>query len=194
MTMNSTKVGVYIRVSTVEQNLDGQRLAIQTWLDGQGLTAVWYEDKSTGNNLDRAAFTALQQDVFNGKVKTVVVYKLDRLSRSLRDGINVLTDWLDAGIRVVSVTQQLDFSGAAGKLIASVLFAVSEMETETRKERQADGIKAAKAKGVYKGRAKGTSTVDSGRVRELKAQGLKVTEIATALGISRQSVYSHLEA
>lgn len=190
--MNSTKVGVYIRVSTVEQNLDGQRLSIQTWLDGQGLTAVWYEDKSTGNNLDRAAFTALQQDVFNGKVKTVVVYKLDRLSRSLRDGINVLTDWLDAGIRVVSVTQQLDFSGAAGKLIASVLFAVSEMETETRKERQADGIKAAKAKGVYKGRAKGSSTVDSGRVRELKAQGLKVTEIATSLGISRQSVYSHL--
>ena len=190
--MSSTKVGVYIRVSTVEQNLDGQRLAIQTWLDGQGLTAVWYEDKSTGNNLDRAAFTALQQDVFNGKVKTVVVYKLDRLSRSLRDGINVLTDWLDAGIRVVSVTQQLDFSGAAGKLIASVLFAVSEMETETRKERQADGIKAAKAKGVYKGRAKGSSTVDSGRVQELKAQGLKVTEIATSLGISRQSVYSHL--
>ena len=190
--MSSTKVGVYIRVSTLEQNLDGQRLAIQTWLDGQGLTAVWYEDKSTGNNLGRAAFTALQQDVFNGKVKTVVVYKLDRLSRSLRDGINVLTDWLDAGIRVVSVTQQLDFSGAAGKLIASVLFAVSEMETETRKERQADGIKAAKAKGVYKGRAKGSSTVDSGRVRELKSQGLKVTEIATALGISRQSVYSHL--
>ncbi len=190
--MSSTKVGVYIRVSTLEQNLDGQRLAIQTWLDGQGLTAVWFEDKSTGNNLGRAAFTALQQDVFNGKVKTVVVYKLDRLSRSLRDGINVLTDWLDAGIRVVSVTQQLDFSGAAGKLIASVLFAVSEMETETRKERQADGIKAAKAKGVYKGRAKGSSTVDSGRVRELKSQGLKVTEIATALGISRQSVYSHL--
>ena len=190
--MSSTKVGVYIRVSTVEQNLDGQRLAIQTWLDCQGLTAVWYDDKSTGNNLDRAAFTALQQDVFNGKVKTVVVYKLDRLSRSLRDGINVLTDWLDAGIRVVSVTQQLDFSGAAGKLIASVLFAVSEMETETRKERQADGIKAAKAKGVYKGRAKGSSTVDSGRVQELKAQGLKVTEIATSLGISRQSVYSHL--
>lgn len=190
--MSSTKVGVYIRVSTVEQNLDGQRLSIQTWLDGQGLTAVWYEDKSTGNNLDRAAFTALQQDVFNGKVKTVVVYKLDRLSRSLRDGINVLTDWLDAGIRVVSVTQQLDFSGAAGKLIASVLFAVSEMETETRKERQADGIKAAKAKGVYKGRVKGSSTVDSVRVQELKAQGLKVTEIATSLGISRQSVYSHL--
>ena len=190
--MTSTKVGVYIRVSTVEQNLDGQRLSIQTWLDGQGLTAVWYEDKSTGNNLDRAAFSDLQQDVFNGKVKTVVVYKLDRLSRSLRDGINVLTDWLDAGIRVVSVTQQLDFSGAAGKLIASVLFAVSEMETETRKERQADGIKAAKAKGVYKGRAKGSSTVDSGRVQELKSQGLKVTEIATSLGISRQSVYSHL--
>ena len=66
MTMSSTKVGVYIRVSTVEQNLDGQRLAIQTWLDCQGLTAVWYEDKSTGNNLDRAAFTALQQDVVNG--------------------------------------------------------------------------------------------------------------------------------
>jgi DNA invertase Pin-like site-specific DNA recombinase len=190
--MSGSKVAVYVRVSTVDQNLDGQRLAIQTWLDGQGLQARWYEDKSTGNNLDRPAFKELQKDVFNGKIKTVVVYKLDRLSRSLRDGINVLTDWLDAGVRVVAVTQQLDFAGAAGKLIASVLLAIGEMETETRKERQADGIKAAKAKGVYKGRAKGTNTIDGTRARELKAQGLKVTEIATALGVSRQTVYTHL--
>src|SRR5580704_685848 len=101
-----SKVAVYARVSTVGQNLDGQRAEIQRWLDGNGITdAEWFIDKASGTTLNRPAFQRLQKAVFSGGVKTVVCYKLDRLSRSLREGIEVLCDWCDRGLRVVAVTQ-----------------------------------------------------------------------------------------
>ena len=86
--------------------------------------------------------------MFKGKVKIVVVWKLDRLSRSIVDGLNVLADWCNRGIRVVSVTQQLDFNGTVGKMLAAIFFALGEMEQETRRERQAAGIALAKKRQV----------------------------------------------
>ena len=83
--------------------------------------------RASGDDLDRRQFAKLQADIFAGEVDTVVVWKLDRLSRSLRDGVNVLADWCDRGLRVVSVTQQIDFNGALGKMLAAVLLGVAEM-------------------------------------------------------------------
>lgn len=145
-------IACYIRVSTTGQNAAGQKADIERWITGQGFAndAVrWFEDKESGKTLERAAFADLQKAVFMGEIKTVVVWRLDRLSRNQRDGINTLADWCEKGVRVVSVTQQLDLSGATGRLIAGVLFAVGEMELEAIKERQAVGIAAAKQKGVY---------------------------------------------
>lgn len=186
---------VYVRVSTVGQNEAGQRREVQRWLTVNGIQdAIWFVDKETGTNLDRPGFEKLQRDIFDGKVKTVVVWKLDRLSRSLKDGITTLCDWCDRGIRVVSVTQQIDFNGAVGKLIAAVLFAVAQMENETRRERQAVGIAAAKERGVYTGRKKGAVKlgVDPGRAAELRQQGLTHAEIAQALGVSLSSVRRYI--
>ena len=79
-------VGVYVRVSTVGQNAAGQKREIQRWLEGNGVeNASWFVDKSTGNNLNRPAFEGLQKADFNGEIKTIVVWKLDRLSRSSQD-------------------------------------------------------------------------------------------------------------
>ena len=80
------KTAVYIRVSTVGQNEAGQRQEIKRWLAGNGLEAIWYIDKESGNHLDRPEFQRLQAEIFNGTIKTVVVWKLDRLSRSLQYG------------------------------------------------------------------------------------------------------------
>lgn len=187
--------GVYVRVSSTSQNEAGQRHELQRWLTGQGIQdAIWFVDKESGSTLARPAFDKLQRDIFNGKVKCVVVWKLDRLSRSLKDGISVLCEWCDKGIRVVSVTQMIDFNGAVGKLIAAVLFAVAQLENETRRERQAAGIAVAKEKGVYTGRKKGAVKlgVDQGRAVELRRQGLTYTEIAQALGVSVSSVRRYL--
>ena len=118
-------IGCYVRVSGPEQNERGQRAEIQKWLKGNGLEARFYLDKQSGDNLDRPAFKRLQRDIFSGKIKTVVVWKLDRLSRSLIDGLNTLADWCNRGVRVVSVTQQLDFNGTMGHMLAAIFFALS---------------------------------------------------------------------
>jgi DNA invertase Pin-like site-specific DNA recombinase len=131
--------------------------------------------------------------VFNGQVGTVVIYKLDRLSRSLRDGLNTLGEWIERGLRVVSVTQQIDFNGTVGKIIAAVLLGIGEMEQETRRERQAAGIAEARKAGVYKGRKVGTTKAKPERALELRAKGLSATEIATALGVSRMSVFRYFK-
>ncbi len=190
---------IYVRVSTIGQNEEGQRREIERWLRGNGVDPInvrWYLDKSTGDNLDRPAFEQLQDDIFRGEIQTVVVYKLDRLSRSLRDGITTLCDWCDRGIRVVSTTQQIDLNGTVGKMIASILFAVAQMETETRRERQAAGIAVAKERGVYTGRPKGATKagIDTKRAAKLREKGLTNKEIAQALGVSVSSAKRYRQA
>lgn len=188
-----SKTAVYVRVSTIGQKEASQRQEIDRWLRGHGIKdAVYYVDKKTGDNLKRPAFERLQSAIFNGEVKTVIVYKLDRLSRSLKDGINTLTDWLNQGVRIVSVTQQLDFSGATGQLVAAVLFAVAQMEQETRRERQAAGIAAAKADGVYLGRKPGSTKAKPARAKQLRDKGNTVPEIAQAMGVSQRTVFNYL--
>ena len=110
---------------------------------------MWFEDKETGATLKRSAFQRLQQAFFSGEVKTAVVWKLDRLARSMREGVIVLTNWCDRGARVVSITQQIDLSGTIGHLVASVLFAIAEIELQHTRERQAAGIAIAKEKGSF---------------------------------------------
>jgi len=189
MKARSKKVAAYVRVSTTGQNEAGQVAAITRWIEGHDVGNVeWFIDKATGTNLERPEFKRLQAALFNREFDTVLVFKLDRLARSLRDGINVLCEWLDKGVRLVSVTQELDFTGTTGKLIASTLFAVAEMENEVRRERQAEGIAVAKAEGTYKGRKAGAVTHKADRIRELIGRGLTHAEVAKSLGCSTKTV------
>jgi DNA invertase Pin-like site-specific DNA recombinase len=188
-------VACYVRVSTIGQNEAGQHREIERWLKGNGAdanTVRWYLDKSTGDNLNRPGFENLQRDIFQGDIGTVVIWRLDRLSRTMRDGLNTLCDWCDRSLRIVSVSQQIDFNGTIGKMIASVLFGVAEMEQQTRRERQRAGIDAAKSRGVYRGRQKGTTKATPDRALALRDSGLKVDEIATAMGVSRRTAMRYV--
>jgi DNA invertase Pin-like site-specific DNA recombinase len=102
--------------------------------------------------------------------------------------LNVLCDWCDRGLRVVSTTQQIDFNGTVGKMLAAVLLGIAEMEQQTRRERQAAGIAVAKKAGVYRGRQPGTTKASPERARALAAKGNSVDEIACALGCSPRTV------
>lgn len=186
----------YCRVSSSHQKNASQKAEIQNWLRRHNIKAQqvrWFEDKETGKTLKRPAFEALQKAIFDGVVKTVVVWKLDRISRRQNDGINLLADWCERGVRVVVVTQQIDLNGAVGRMIASVLFGLAEIELEYRRERQAAGIRVAKTKGVYQGRQKGTTKALPDRASELRAQGLKVLEISNALGVTPRTVFRYLD-
>src|SRR3954453_14679694 len=163
-------IACYCRVSSVRQKTDSQKPEIRRWLQGNGVdpsTVEWFEDKETGRTLRRPAFDRLQKGIFAGAVKTVVVWKLDRLSRRQRDGVNLLADWCERGVRVVVVTQQVDLSGAVGRMVASVLFGLAEIESEYRRERQAAGIDVAKERGIYRGRQRVTTRTSPRRAQEL---------------------------
>lgn len=189
-------IAAYVRVSSKRQKDDGQRAEIQKWLDANGIDAKqveWYADKETGRTMQRPEFDRLQKDIFNGKVKCVILWKLDRLSRRLKDGVTTLADWAERGLKIVVVTQQLEFNGAVGRTLAALLMGLSEIEWEYRKERQQAGIAVAKKKNIYKGRKAGTTKGKPERAKELKAKGLNAAEIATALGVSERTVFRYLD-
>lgn len=186
----------YIRVSSAKgQKTDSQRAELEAWQKRQRLKKVrWFEDKDSATNLQRKAFQQLQAAIFKGEVDTVVIWKLDRIARSLKEGVNILEDWCNRGVRVVSITQQIDLSGAVGKLIASLLFGIAEIELQHAKERQAVGIALAKKRGVYQGRKRGTTKANPDRAKTLRKQGLTVPEIANALDVSEGSVWNYLRS
>jgi len=140
----------------------------------------------------RPSLHALQKGIFDGTIKTVVVWKLDRLARYFREGVEVVCDWRQKGIRVVSVTQQIDLSGTVGRMVAGVLFAIAEIELQHIRERQAIGIAVAKKKGIYTGRKFGKTKAPPARARALRKQGLTVSEIAQALGVEERTVFNYL--
>jgi len=181
----------------MNQRNDSQRSEIRRWLRGNGIETAsvqWFEDKESGKSLERPAFKALQEAVFRGTIKTVIVWKLDRISRHQIEGISVLAEWCDRGVRVVSVTQLIDLRGAVGRMVASVLFGLAEIELEYRKERQAAGIRVAKSRGVYRGRKQGTTKATPNRAIDLRDRGLSIAEIANALDVSSRTVFRYLAA
>ena len=187
--------GVYIRVSSPKgQKTDSQRAELETWLKRhRQKTVQWFEDRESETTLQRDDFQKLQAAICAGKINTVVVWKLDRLARSLKEGVNVLADWCKRGVRVIAITQQIDLSGPVGHLIASLLFGIAEIELLHAKERQAAGIAVAKKRGIYTGRQQGTTKAAPLRARTLRKQRLTVLEIAQALGVKERTVYHYLK-
>lgn len=188
------KTAAYIRISSSSQNPASQRAELQRWLDNHGYAPdciQWFSDTETGAHTNRPALDALRKAIFAGEIETVIVWKLDRLARTMQDGINLLSDWCKQGVRVISVTQQIDLSGSTGQMVAGLLFAIGQIERDYIRERQAAGIAAAKARGVYKGGNKPPKASHS-RAKELRAKGLTILEIATALGVSIRTVHRYL--
>ena len=191
--MAKQKVAIYLRVSSFDQQkgLKSQEKALKDYCSNQGFDdVVWYRDIMTGSKIKRPQFNKLKEAIFLGKVNTVICWKLDRLSRSLKDGINTLCKWLEKEIRVVSVTQQLDFSGAVGKMVAGILFAVAEMERENLRENTKRGLAAAKARGSKLGKRPKLFAKD---IVPLIQDGFTIGEVSKRLGKTRQAIYNALE-
>jgi DNA invertase Pin-like site-specific DNA recombinase len=190
-------VGVLLRVSSDDQKHDSQRDVVSEWLRNKEVdpeTCEWYVETETGRKIARKELDRLGRDIHAGRIKTVLVYKIDRISRTMLDGIQLVIGWANKGIRVISATEPLDLSGTMGQMVATLLFGLAEIEWKNRRERQRDGIASAKRKGgVYKGRKAGTTKAKPERIRELRVQGLQAPEIAQALGVSVRTVFRHLE-
>lgn len=138
-------VAAYTRISTHAQSdgygLDTQRKKIRQWCDLHGVDNVtWYTDTASGGDTDRDGLQELLNDVQSGDVDAVVVYKADRLSRSLKDLLNVIDDALaPTGTAFVSVTEQFDTSTPTGRLFLQMVGSFSEFERALITERMRDG-------------------------------------------------------
>lgn len=173
----------YARVSTIDQDLSIQQNALKA----AGCEVVRAE-KASGTCRDgRTELQTLLDFLHAGD--TLIVTRVDRLARSIRDLQNIVHELKAKGVALKATEQPIDTSTAACKAFLDMLGFFAEFETNLRRERQLEGIAAAKAAGVYRGRK---PSIDGAEVRRLKAEGLGATEIAKRLGIGRASVYRTL--
>jgi DNA invertase Pin-like site-specific DNA recombinase len=180
----SGKLIGYARVSTTDQDLTVQREALR-----RAGVGVIFEEKASG--IKRDGRTELQKVLsVLGKGDALVVTRLDRLGRSLRDLANISHEIELAGAHLKVLEQSVDTSSAAGRAFFGMLATFAAFETDVRLERQLEGIVMAKREGVYKG---GKPRLDRVRVKELSDNGLGPAAIARELKMARSSVYRLLE-
>ncbi len=170
----------YARVSSIDQDLTIQEEALRA----AGCDTIRSEKISGTSREGRQELETLLEFLHEGD--TLVVTRIDRLARSIRDLQNLVHDLRARGVTLRATEQPIDTSNAAGKAFLDMLGVFAEFETNLRKERQMEGIAKAKAKGIYKGRK---PTIDAAEVAKLRAEGLGATEIAKRLKIGRASVY-----
>jgi len=170
----------YARVSTSEQDLTVQEEALKA----AGCEVVRSEKISGTSRDGRSELQNLMDFAREGDA--IVVTRIDRLARSVRDLQNIVYELNERGVSLRATEQSVDTSTSAGKCFLDMLSVFAEFETNLRRERQMEGIKKAKEKGVYTGRRQ---TIDVQKVRELRDSGMGATAIARELGIERTSVY-----
>ena len=170
----------YARVSTSAQDLTIQREA----LEAAGCEIVRCEKVSGTSVQGREELNNLLDFIREGD--ELIVTRIDRLARSIRDLQNIVHSLTEKGVVLRATEQAVDTATAAGKCFLDMLGVFAEFETNLRKERQMEGIAKAKERGVYRGRK---ATIDAEKVRELKESGMSPTKIAKEMGIGRASVY-----
>lgn len=183
--MNGQKIG-YIRVSASDQNVERQ-------LDGMELDRT-FTDKVSGKSTDRPQLQEMLRFVREGD--HLLVHSMDRLARNLIDLRQMVQELTKRGVRITFVKEGLTFNGedaAMSVLLLSVMGAVAEFERAIIKERQAEGIRIARQKGVYKGRKAALTDDQIGEVRRKVAEGIPKARIAREYKCSRETIYKYMQ-
>ena len=184
MTKVGQKVG-YIRASSFGQNTARQ-------LDGMKLDRT-FEEKISGRDTNRPELQAMLAYVRDGD--TVVVHEMSRLARNLSDLLALVNNLTSRGVKVTFIKENLTFSGQddpMSKLMLQIMGACSEFEVSILRQRQAEGISLAKARGVYKGRKPSLTDAQAEQLRLRAQAGEKKTDLAEEYKVSRETVYAYL--
>lgn len=178
----------YARVSTDDQNLELQLDA----LNQAGCEQV-FEDRQSGA---KAARPGLEKALeFARKGDSIVVWRLDRLSRSLKDLIEMVNSLEAEGIGLKSLHESIDTSSSSGKLIFHIFGALAEFERNLIRERTQAGLKAARARGRLGGRPKALSEEKQElAVKLYDEQQHSIDQICEMMGISKPTLYKYIEA
>jgi DNA invertase Pin-like site-specific DNA recombinase len=176
----------YVRVSTIAQTLDQQNAA----LAAAGVTKT-FSDTMSGARDDRPGLAALLDYVRDGD--TVVVWKLDRLGRNTLHILETVKALTDRGVTLISTTDGIDSSTAAGRMMIGVLGSLAEYERELVKERTALKRAMSLANGTKFGRRKKIAEQSHiATARRMKDDGHTARDVAKYLGVSRATLYRYL--
>ncbi len=175
----------YARVSTAEQTAALQ----EDDLRAAGCFRVW-TDIASGASADRPKLTELFDQLRAGD--TLVVWRLDRLGRSLPHLIETIRDLEARGVGFKSVQENIDTTTPGGRLVFHVFGALASFELELVRERTMAGLVAARARGRLGGRPSVMSAAKLKQARRMIADKTPITEVSQVLGVSRSTLYRHM--
>ncbi|ENS0251721.1 recombinase family protein [Klebsiella pneumoniae] len=175
----------YARVSTGDQNLDLQKNALV-----RAECEQIFEDTASGKNSRRPGLRRAIRRLKPGD--SLVVWKLDRLGRSVRDLITLVSELQDKGIHFRSLTDSIDTSTPAGRFFFHVMSALAEMERELIVERTRAGLAAAREQGRIGGRRRIMTTEVVERCRQMLVNGASRQQVADVTGVGVKTIYKYL--
>lgn len=182
----SSKIFGYARVSTSDQNTNLQRDKLLE----AGCDQI-FEDIASGAKANRPELDCMLEMLREGD--TVVVWKLDRLGRSMQHLIDLIDKFNDMGVQFKSLTEQIDTSTAGGTLIFNVFASIAQFERDLIRERTKAGLEAARARGRNGGRRPILTDAQIKEARELyMTQSITVSQIARMMGCGRSTIYRAL--
>lgn len=178
----------YARVSTKDQNLD---LQVDALLKA-GCEPPIYQEKISTRKSDRPEFSKMLDKLRPGD--TVVVWKLDRLARDLKELISLVENFHNKGVNFVSLCEQIDTSDANGRLIFHIFCSVAQFERDIIRERTLAGMEAARARGKLGGR---TPSLTDSEILDLRKfyedKTISIKRLCDMFGIKRTTLYKYVK-
>lgn len=188
------RIAIYARVSTDRQKVESQLLALSNFAERSGweLAKQYIDEGFTGKNTARPAFNEMLEAARKREFDVLLVWSLDRLSRSLRDLVTTLDELSHYGVDFISFNDRgIDTTTPSGKLMFHIIAAISQFERELIRERVIAGVKNAQAKGKHCGRP-GIAPYIIEEATELRQQGWTYEKIGKKFGVSADAIRKKL--
>ena len=192
--MNTKNVAIYARVSTDRQSTESQLSTLRAYIEKRSWTPCkeYIDTGFTGSNTKRPAFNEMIADAKKRSFDVLLVYKLDRLSRSLKDLITTLDELQSLEIDFISYDNALDTTTPTGRLLFHIVGAVAEFEKELIRERVKAGLDNARTKGKRLGRPP-IPSLKLEEAKKLRKEGFSFRKISSLLGIHESSIRFNLK-
>ncbi len=185
-------VALYARVSTTQQDPEVQLHELRALASARGwtITQEYVDAGISGASTNRPELARLLADAHKGCFAGILVWRLDRLGRSLRHLVTVVEDLLARGIEVISATEpHMDSTTPTGRLLRNIFASVAEYEREMIRERVMAGLRKAKASGKHIGRPR--TVLNRLRIEQLRGEGLSWRGIAQRMDLPMSTVYRY---